>query len=81
MKIWLSIKLRHFGSHVTVRPPVRTSLGKQGETCASLQRHIARPCCGQLTAVKTGYLLTSITCPYRGLISTCQGNMYFGVLR
>ena len=29
--------------------------------------HIAHQCCGQLTAVKTGYPLTSITWPYRGL--------------
>ena len=28
---------------------------------------IAHQCCGQLTAVKTGYPLTSITWPYRGL--------------
>ena len=33
----------------------------------SLQLDIANPCCGQLTAVKTKYLLTSITWPYRGL--------------
>ena len=32
--------------------------------CQSLQPDIAHPCCGQLTAVKTGYLLTSITWPY-----------------
>ena len=29
--------------------------------------HIVHQCCDQLTAVKTGYLLTSITWPYRGL--------------
>ena len=29
--------------------------------------HIAHQCCDQLTAVKTGYPLTSITWPYRGL--------------
>ena len=32
-------------------------------------RIIAWPCCGKLTAVKTGYPLTSITWPYRGLRS------------
>ena len=32
-------------------------------------RIIAWPCCGELTAVKTGYPLTSITWPYRGLRS------------
>ena len=31
-----------------------------------MQLDIAHPCCGQLTAVKTGYLLTSIVWPYRG---------------
>ena len=30
----------------------------------SVGSNIAHPCCGQLTAVKTGYLLTSITWPY-----------------
>ena len=30
-----------------------------------MQLDIAHPCCGQLTAVKTGYLLTSIVWPYR----------------
>ena len=60
MKTWLSIDPINFGSHVTVRAPVRTT-GKQGETCTSLQLDIAHPCCGQLTAVKTGYLLTSMT--------------------
>ena len=32
-----------------------------------MQPDIAHPCCDQLTAVKTGYPLTSITWPYRGL--------------
>ena len=32
-----------------------------------MQPYIAHPCCNQLTAVTTGYLLTSITWPYRGL--------------
>ena len=72
---------RKFGNHVTVhRPlPVRPSAA-QGNQCsvshilASLGAqedwyctHVAHQCCDQLTAVKTGYLLTSITWPYRGL--------------
>ena len=32
-----------------------------------MQPDVAHPCCDQLTAVKTGYPLTSITWPYRGL--------------
>ena len=32
-----------------------------------MHRSIGHQCCDQLTAVKTGYLLTSITWPYRGL--------------
>ena len=32
-----------------------------------MQPYIAHPCCNQLTAVTTGYLLTSITWPYSGL--------------
>ena len=60
-------------------PPARPS-APQGHQCsishflASLGAqenwyctHIAHQCCDQLTAVKTGYLLTSITWPYRGL--------------
>ena len=35
-----------------------------------MQPDVAHPCCDQLTAVKTGYPLTSITWPYRGL--RCQ---------
>ena len=40
------------------------SLGAQEDWYCT---HIAHQCCDQLTAVKTGYLLTSITWPYRGL--------------
>ena len=40
---------------------IDSSLGGQ------VQPDIAHPCCDQLTAVKTGYPLTSITWPYRGL--------------
>ena len=32
--------------------------------CYSVGTNIAHPCCGQLTAVKTGYVLTSIAWPY-----------------
>ena len=61
------------------RPPARPS-EPQGNQCsiphflASLGEqedwyctHIAHQCCDQLTAVKTGYSLTSITWPYCGL--------------
>ena len=69
-KIWLSIHLRNFGSHATVRPSDHPS-APQGNQCEishclasmeTLQPDIAHPCCGQLTAVKTctGYPLISI---------------------
>ena len=72
---------RKFGNHVTVlRPPARPSapLGNQcliltlssqfGSTGRLiLHTYIAHQCCDQLTAVKTGYPLTRITWPYRGL--------------
>ena len=71
---------RKFGNQYTDRPParpperlsVRTTgqpmfiaiLGAQeGWYCT----HIAHQCCDQLTAVKTGYPLTSLTWPYRRL--------------
>ena len=63
----------------TARPPARPS-APQGTQCsishflASLGAqedwyctHIAHQCCDQLTTVKTGYPLTSITWPYCGL--------------
>ena len=44
--------------------------------------HIARQCCDQLTAVKTGYPLTSITWPVsRAQLSTCRGGVFFYVSR
>ena len=72
---------RKFGNHVTVhRPPAArpsapqenqcsiphflTSLGAQEDWYCT---HVTHQCCDQLTAVKTGYPLTSITWPYRGL--------------
>jgi len=43
---------------------------------------IGHPCYDQLTPVKTGYPLTSITRPYRGLTFTAhQGHMFFEVDR
>ena len=77
-KIWWAIhpRIRNFGSHLTARPPVHPSVLTTGKPmlsvtlsswCESLQTDNAHPCCGQLTAVKTGFLLTSITWLYRGL--------------
>ena len=69
-KIWLSINPKNVGNHMAVRPPfglsVRTTVDpmskvKQSSMCASLQPNIAHRCCGQLTAVKTRYPVTSIT--------------------
>ena len=79
---WLSksTHARKFGKHVTVhRPPARpsapqgnqclishflASLGAQEDWYCTLNVH---QCCNQLTAVKTGYPLTSITWLYHGL--------------
>ena len=71
---------RKFGNHVTVHRTNDRLSAPQGNQCsishfvASLGAqedwyctHIAHQCCDQLTAVKTGYPLTSITWPYRGL--------------
>ena len=55
------------------RPSVRTAgkpifnLAEDSSLGAQVQPDIAHPCCDQLTPVKTGYLLTSATWPYRGL--------------
>ena len=72
---------RKFGNHVTVhRPPARPS-APQGNQCLTLTLSsqfgntgrlilhtcIAHQCCDQLTAVITGYPLTSISWPYCGL--------------
>ena len=56
---------RKFGNHVTVhRPqPARPSAPQENWYCT----HIVHQCCDELTAVKTGYPLTSITWPYCGL--------------
>ena len=44
--------------------------------------HIAHQCCDQLTAVKTGYPLTSITWPYRGLkCRPIEVEYFFEVIR
>ena len=64
-----------FGNHVTVhRPTARPSVRTTGIPMFTLTLSsyflsplIAHQCCDQLTAVKTRYLLTSITWPYRGL--------------
>ena len=72
---------RKFGNHVTVhRPqPARPSAPQENQCSishflASLVAqedwyctHIVHQCCDQLTVVKTGYPLTSITWTYRGL--------------
>ena len=74
---------RKFGNHVTVhRPqPARPSVRTTGKPMVNVQHflaslvaqedwyciHILHQCCDQLTAVKTGYPLTRITWPYRGL--------------
>ena len=66
-KIWLSIHLRNFGSHMTVHPSVSPQ-GNQGEMSHFLAS--VGPCnmilhilvvVNKLSAVKTWYLLTSIT--------------------
>ena len=64
----LQILLRGMGNHVTVhRPTARASVRTTGKPMFNLtlsirvQPDIALPCCEQLTAVKTGYPLTSIT--------------------
>ena len=50
-KIWLSIHLRNFGSHMTVYSSVSPSTpqGNQGEMSHFLasEHDIAHPCCGQ----------------------------------
>ena len=76
-----SAHTRKLGNHVTVhRPlPARPS-APQGNQCSISHflpslgaqedwycTHIAHQCCDQLTAVKTGSPLTSITWPYGGL--------------
>ena len=70
----LQILLRGMGNHVTVhRPTARASVRTTGKPMFNLtlsirvQPDIALPCCEQLTAVKTGYPLTSISWSYRGL--------------
>ena len=65
-KIWLFIYPGSFGWHVILRPPVPALRPHHREANVKSQLDIAQPCCGQLTAVKSGYPLTSITWPYRG---------------
>ena len=68
----LSEKILLSRNRTPYRPSVRTT-GQpllnltRSSWCGSLQPDFAHPCCGRLTAVKTGYPLTSITWPYRGL--------------
>ena len=72
-KIWLSIHPRNFGSHMTVHPSVSPQ-GNQGEMlhflasvgACNMILHIL-VMVNKLSAVKTRYLLTSITWPYGGL--------------
>ena len=62
---------RKFGNHVTVhRPPAARPSAPQAYQCllshflaalGTQRKLIAHQCCHQLTAVKTGYPLTSIT--------------------
>ena len=60
---------RKFGNHVTDRPTDRPSAPQAYQcllshflaTLGARRKLIAHQCCGQLTAVKTGYPLTSIT--------------------
>ena len=69
--IWLSIYHRNFVSYITIHPPVHPSIRpyhrRTKVKChflASVGAYnviIAHPCCGQLTAVKIGYLLTKVT--------------------
>ena len=86
--------LRKVGGHVTVHlsnpsylpppPPIHTT-GQPirnltlSSKCGRLQSNIAHPCCGQLTAVKTGNLLTSIIQPLLSLAQelTHQGYTFF----
>ena len=66
---------RKCGNHVIVlRPSVRPHHRETNVYSYTFQlvwepkrKLIAHQCCDQLTAVKTGYPLTSITLPYRGL--------------
>ena len=75
------------------RPPVRPHhretnvqchffLANLGAQENSYCTHIAHQCCDQLTAVKTGYPLTSITWPYRGLrCRPIEVEYFFEVIR
>ena len=65
---------RKFGNHVTDRPTVRPHHRHTNVYSHTFylrweprRKLIAHQCCHQSTAVKTGYPLTSITWPYRGL--------------
>ena len=72
-KIWLSIHLRNFGSHMTVHPSVSPQ-GNQDEIshflasvgACNMILHIL-VVVNKLSAVKTRYLLTSIIWPCCGL--------------
>ena len=67
---WLSKSThpRKLGNHVTVTDRPNAPQGNQylishflTSLEAQVQPDVAHPCCDQLTAVKTGYPLTSIT--------------------
>ena len=75
---------------MTDRPTDRPS-GPQAYQCSlahflatlgAQEEAVAHQCCHQLTAVKTGYPLTSITWPYRGLrCRPIKVEYYFEVIR
>ena len=84
---------RKFGNHVTVHRATERPSAPQGNKCflshflASLgvvwepkKKLIAHQCCDQLTAIKTGYPLTSITWP-RAQVSTHRSRVLFEVIR
>ena len=83
---------RKFGNHVTVhRPPTDRPSAPQDNQCLlshfqlvwePKRKLIAHQCCDQLTAVKTGHSLTSITRPQRGLkYRPIEVEYFFEVIR
>ena len=83
---------RKFGNHVTVhRPPTDRPSAPQENQCLlshiylvwePKRKLIVHQCCDQLTAIKTGHPLTSITWPYRGLkCRPIEVEYFFEVIR
>ena len=73
-KMWQFTHPRTFGNHVTVGPNAVRLHHRESNVKShpfllvwSLRTDISHPYHGQLTAVKTGYPLTSIIWPYRWL--------------